>query len=59
MKKTEVNGGEEMKEAKPKFIGSEELRSRPNLGKLVDAHGTIYLTMPDGVPLKITRAKLS
>ena len=58
MNKTEINGGENIKEAKQKFLKPEDLRSRPRLAELVDKHGTVYVIMPDGIPLKVTRAKL-
>lgn len=35
-----------------------KVRSLANLEKLIEEHGTIYIASPNGLPFKVTKAKL-
>lgn len=45
-------------ESEPYFCDSKDLRSFERLKELVDTYGVVYVPMPKGVPLKITKASL-
>jgi len=59
MAKIEVRSNEENIEAPLKFLKFTEFsKSLVKLEELINKHGTIFISMPDGPPLKLTRARV-
>jgi len=59
MSKTDIrNDGENKKEAPIKLHNWSSVRTIKRLNELVDKYDTLYIVNPEGVPLKVTKAKL-